>query len=429
MKSKYCEYLTHDICENLNHNVHPYFLKGVPGNRKKNAHYNLSKEEISLPCATIKMSAIANNIAWMQEFANQANVLLCPHIKTSLTPTIINQQVGAGAWGLTVATIQQAFIAKNCGAKYIILANQLVGKSNFELALKLIEDSQCQLFVCVDSVINAKELNSFFQSKKQTLNILVEIGINGGRCGVRSENDIDTLFSFILDCSNLSLQGIEFYEGVIHGQNEIDEIRKFLKFISCLAERYLKTQSFDTDQPIITGAGSAFYDLVIEMLSSLPVSYKKIIRPGCYVSHDTGIYDRAQKNVRSRLEHSPLLCFDIEGDLLSAIEIWAYVQSKPEKNKLIINIGKRDVAFDTDLPKLERAFRSSIPLNIELNNILSTSVMDQHMFLDVPTDCPLQVGDIVVFSTSHPCITFDKWRYIAVSDDDDNVLGWMKTEF
>ncbi|RJX73851.1 amino acid deaminase [Vibrio sinensis] len=401
----------------------------MPNNLNSNGHYNLSKEEVSLPCATLKMSAVDNNIAWMQRFAKQTNVLLCPHIKTSLTPAIISKQIEAGAWGVTVATIQQAFVAKACKAKNIILANQLVGKSNFDLALTLIDDNECQLLVCIDSISNASALNDFFQANNMSLNVLVEIGVNGGRCGVRNKDELGTLISFIRSCSNLSLQGIEFYEGVIHSENEVNEIREFLFYIEEMANQYLDSSIFDTCQPIITGAGSAFYDLVVEMFSSLPAAYQKIIRPGCYVSHDTGIYDRAQKNLRTRLLDSNSISCEISGDLISAIEIWAYVQSRPEQNKLIINIGKRDVAFDSDLPKLERAFRFGQPLDISFNNIVATSVMDQHMFLDVPIDCTLEVGDIVVFSTSHPCITFDKWRYITIIDDHDNVIGWMKTEF
>ena len=55
--------------------------------------------------------------------------------------------------------------------------------------------------------------------------------------------------------------------------------------------------------------------------------------------------------------------------------------------------------------------------------------MDQHAFLSVSSDCDLQVGDVLVFSTSHPCLTFDKWRAVAISDDNDRVTHWVKTWF
>ena len=54
---------------------------------------------------------------------------------------------------------------------------------------------------------------------------------------------------------------------------------------------------------------------------------------------------------------------------------------------------------------------------------------DQHAFLDVPDDSPLQVGDILTFGISHPCTTFDKWQVIYVVDDDDRVIEAVRTFF
>ncbi len=403
--------------------------KGMPAIYHEDYGYSLINEEVSLPCATLKMSAIENNIAWMKHFAETFNVQLAPHGKTSLTPAIISKQLAAGAWGITMATIQQAYVAYQCGAKNVILANQLVGKSNFELAHQLITQSDCQLYVCVDSLKNAQALAEFFVDKNSSLNVLLEFGVEGGRCGVRTAKQAIELVTFIKNTDSLSLQGIEFYEGVIHGDNEEQEIRDLLQEVSRLALEYQQQALFDTEQPILTGAGSAFYDLVTEMMASIPDSFNKIIRPGCYISHDRGIYQTAQSLVRERLSRSTVLAETLPGDLISAIEVWAYVQSRPEVNKVIVNVGKRDVAFDADLPMLERVYRDGQLITFDTSSITTTAVMDQHMFMQVEADCPLEVGDILVLSTSHPCITFDKWRYVALTNDQDQVTEWVKTEF
>ncbi len=316
-----------------------------------------------------------------------------------------------------------------CGAKHIILANQLIGRSNFELALALLKDNQCRLFICVDSIANAEALNQFLSSSNQPMEILVEVGVNDGRCGVRSRDDLKELILFVNQCSHLSLQGIEFYEGAIHSENEVQDIELFLRYVVDIAHECLELKVFSTATPIISGAGSAFYDLVVKMFNLLPNAYQKVIRPGCYVTHDTGIYSRANQKLRTRVLNSNLNAVDISHDLISAIEVWGYVQSRPEKQKVIINIGKRDVAFDTDLPKLEKTFRKGVAVDSNIQGVTTTAIMDQHMFLKVPVDCTLEVGDIVVFSTSHPCITLDKWRYLTIIDDSNKVLGWIKTEF
>jgi D-serine dehydratase len=49
--------------------------------------------------------------------------------------------------------------------------------------------------------------------------------------------------------------------------------------------------------------------------------------------------------------------------------------------------------------------------------------------MTVPESSPLQVGDMVRFGISHPCLTFDKWRVICLVDDDYNVTGAVETYF
>ena len=40
-----------------------------------------------------------------------------------------------------------------------------------------------------------------------------------------------------------------------------------------------------------------------------------------------------------------------------------------------------------------------------------------------------QVGDRVALGISHPCTTFDKWRWMAVIEDDGRISGAISTHF
>ena len=70
-----------------------------------------------------------------------------------------------------------------------------------------------------------------------------------------------------------------------------------------------------------------------------------VLRPGCYLTHDVGIYRAAQSQiqVRNPVAHS------MRSQLQPALQLWAYVQSIPEADKAIIALGKRDAAFDAGL--------------------------------------------------------------------------------
>lgn len=387
--------------------------------------YSLINEEISLPAAVIQQSRLNNNLDWMQRFATEHNVKLCPHGKTTMTPDFFSQQLENGAWGLTVATAAQAQIAALAGAKQIIIANQLVGKANMAIIANLIKEKGVEIYTCVDSELNINALGAFFAEQGVKLNVLIEFGVDGGRCGCRTEEQVAELASLIQQHSHIALRGIEVYEGVIHGDNAEQMIREFLTQTLQLT-RSLEKDQLITTKPIVTGAGSAWYDVVSECFANLD-DLTAIIRPGCYAIHDTGIYLDAQDKVMARAKKNQGAACDLGGDLQSSLEVWAYVISRPEPTKLVAGIGKRDVAFDAGLPIPERAYRNGEAISVA--SAVTTAVMDQHAFIEIDADSELNVGDVIAFSTSHPCLTFDKWRAIAVCDDDYNVTHWVNTRF
>lgn len=78
--------------------------KGVWAQENPQGIYSLINEEISLPTAVIKQSALSNNLNWMQKFADHHQVKLSPHGKTTMTVDFFTEQLNAGAWGITIAT-------------------------------------------------------------------------------------------------------------------------------------------------------------------------------------------------------------------------------------------------------------------------------------------------------------------------------------
>ena len=120
---------------------------------------------------------------------------------------------------------------------------------------------------------------------------------------------------------------------------------------------------------------------------------------------------------------------DLGGDLVSALELVAMVQSVPESDRAIINFGKRDSAFDAGLPQPVAHYRAGKSRELAANTIETTGIMDQHAMLKLKPGADVQVGDILVFSTSHPCLTFDKWKALLLVDEQYNVLETLETAF
>ncbi|MGR5296642.1 amino acid deaminase [Vibrio mediterranei] len=400
--------------------------KGVWANNNSTGRYSLIHEEVSLPAAVINRKQITNNLDWMQKFATHHGVELCPHGKTTMTPELFQQQLSTGAWGITVATAPQAEVAVYAGAKRVIIANQLVGRANMAIVKRLIMEHEIELYCCVDSETNIEQLADFFEGTEFTLHILIEYGVYGGRCGCRTRDQVKQLAKLLKRTKALSLVGVEVYEGVIQGDCAEQNIRDFLYETIDIVDELAQASFIERSKPIVTGAGSAWYDVVSECFEDLDKCIA-IIRPGCYAIHDTGIYQRAQDKVLKRAIKNQGIACEIGGNLESALEVWAYVISKPESDQAIIGLGKRDVAFDAGLPVATRGFRNG--QSIDISGMKAHMIMDQHMAVLVPNSLDIDVGDIVVFSTSHPCLTFDKWRYICVSDSEGQVSHLIETYF
>ena len=59
-----------------------------------------------------------------------------------------------------------------------------------------------------------------------------------------------------------------------------------------------------------------------------------------------------------------------------------------------------------------------------------TKLNDQHAYLKLDADGGgLRVGDRVCLGISHPCTTFDKWRWMPVVDEDYGVVDAIVTCF
>ncbi|CAI1799561.1 D-threonine aldolase [Serratia grimesii] len=308
------------------------------------------------------------------------------------------------------------------------MANQLVGRANMQLIAELkTQHPNTVFFCCIDSLSNAQALSAFFSQHGQTLDVLLELGVPGGRCGCRSVVQAKQLAHEIAALPGLRLQGIELYEGVMHGDNAQQKIERFLRDAAGLLRELHQQGVFSGEETLLTGAGSSWYDVVCSVWcqETLPANCRLVIRPGCYITHDQGIYQDAQNAVLARDSYA---C-DLAGELTSALELIALVQSVPEPGRVIVNFGKRDAAFDAGLPQPIAHYRSGVQQQSGVQDLTTQGIMDQHAMLSCPAEFPVQVGDILVFATSHPCLTFDKWKTLFLIDDDYNVIETIETFF
>jgi D-serine dehydratase len=388
--------------------------------------WNLMREDLSLPAAVLYRDRLEHNLAWMRRFIEEYGVKLAPHGKTTMAPALFDMQLKSGAWGITLATAHQTLVAHAHGVRRVLMANELVGKENMSIISRLLADPAFDFYCLVDSAELVEQLGAHFSAADQKLQVLVELGVMGGRAGVRNDQQLqDVLQALAKWDGTIQLCGVEIYEGVLDSE---ESIRAFLRHAVETTRQLIAKQRIQRKPALLTGAGSAWYDVVAEEFTAAGFgdAVEIVLRPGCYLTHDVGSYRKAQTRIS---EHNPI-ARKMHSGLLPALQIWAYVQSVPEPEKAIIGLGKRDAAFDSGLPVPARFYRPGTAEPVEAPaHWTVTKMMDQHAFLQIAVGDTVRVGDMIGFDICHPCLTFDKWRAIPIVNSEFQVVDVVQTFF
>ncbi|GAA4984850.1 alanine racemase [Actinopolymorpha pittospori] len=383
-------------------------------------------EDFSTPIAAIRESALAFNLARMRDFCAERGVELAPHGKTTMSPELIRRQLDHGAWGMTAATAWQARAMTRFGVRRILVANECLDPAGLRwLGAHLRDALGTEISCFVDSVAAVTAMRDVLAGVPGAppVPVLVEVGLVGGRCGARTAAEAVEVAAAVAAAPELELVGVAGFEGVVGGSREkgvVARVEEFLRMLRRTAQELIARGSFPADRPVILSAGgSAFFDLVVEVLtrdrSRYGVPVEVVLRSGCYLVHDHGAYQ----------DSSPFAA-DRGSAFRPALEVWSRVLSCPEPGLALTDAGKRDMSTDGRLPLVLRRLRHGTPAPVSAT---VQAVNDQHAYLryDVPDD--LRVGDLVCFGISHPCTTFDKWRAITLVDDDHRVTSVIRTSF
>jgi D-serine dehydratase len=221
---------------------------------------------------------------------------------------------------------------------------------------------------------------------------------------------------------------------VADSDQDVARVERLLESVRAVAEACDTEGLFAAPEVILSAGGSAAFDIVAR---ELPLRLSKpvitVLRSGCYVTHDSGAYERLFMRVRTRSGEP----WQSGPGLTPALEVWSQVQSRPERGLAILTMGRRDVSFDADLPRpikwAKIGSESIYPKNSTLTLLNSgwevVKLNDQHAYLSVPEQAELKVGDLVGCGISHPCTTFDKWQLLLEVDDDYAVVDGLRTFF
>ncbi len=375
-------------------------------------------DEFTTPVMTLDESALAHNLGVVADWCARAGVALAPHGKTTMAPQLWRRQLDAGAWGITLATPWQVQVGRAAGLSRVLLANALVDPVGIEwVCAEQDADPAFSVTCWADSLSTLQAMSGPLAqaAPRRPLDVVVELGADGGRTGARSVETALDVARAVYASPLLRVAGVGGYEGALaHDRSAegLSAVRAYLDDVAELHRRVDAEELYEGDGALVTVGGSAYPDEVVDRCGALAdpdgvrgTPTTVLLRSGANLIHDDGLY----------ADVSPLA-----DTLRSAMHTWVRVVSRPEPALALLDAGRRDVPYDSGLPvaQLVRGVAAAVGARW-LDGSTVTALNDQHAFLRLAHDDhdALPVGTVVRLGLSHPCTAFDKWRVIPVVDD------------
>jgi D-serine deaminase-like pyridoxal phosphate-dependent protein len=383
---------------------------------------NLFTDGFTTPVLALSAERLEHNLAALETYAERHGLAFAPHGKTSMAPQLFHRQIERGAWGITLAVPHQVRAAREFGIERVFLANELVDAAALRWIAAEQDADPAFRFVCyVDSVRGVELMDAALAGASRPVDVVVELAAGeGARTGVRTEAECAVVADAVAAARALRLVGVAGYEGEVP-RADPERVRAWLRRLVALAVDFDKAGRFaGLDEIVVSAGGSAWFDAVADVFAEVPelsAPVLKLLRSGAYVSHDDGHYERL----------TPFNRVPGEGGLEPAFRLWTQVVSRPSAEQAFTNAGKRDAAYDLDLPVARVVRREGVER--PATGIEVTGLSDQHAWLRTSSEADLEVGDWVGFGLSHPCTSFDKWALIPVAEADGTVVDYIRTFF
>ncbi|MFI2715668.1 amino acid deaminase [Streptomyces collinus] len=383
---------------------------------------NLFTGGFATPVLALSAERLEHNLKLMETYAARHGLAFAPHGKTSMAPQLFQRQIEHGAWGITLAVPHQVRVARAFGTRRVFLANELVDAAALRwIAAELDADPDFELICYVDSVRGVELMDAALQGAARPVDVVVELAAGeGARTGVRTEAECAAVADAVAGTRTLRLVGVAGYEGEVP-KADTERVTAWLRRLVALAADFDKAGRFaGLDEIVVSAGGSAWFDAVAEVFAEIPelsLPVLKLLRSGAYVSHDDGHYRKL----------TPFNRVPEEGALEPAFRLWTQVVSRPSAEQAFVNAGKRDAAYDLDLPFAQVIRRDGAER--PATGVSVTALSDQHAWLATTPEADLEVGDWVGLGLSHPCTSFDKWQLIPVAEADGTVVDYVRTFF
>ena len=295
-----------------------------------------SVAQIDTPALVVDLDAMERNIARMAAFARQHGMRWRPHAKLHKSTALALQLEQAGAIGHCVQKISEAEALAAGGVNNIFISNEVIAPAKLTRVAQLaalLAKRGGQLAICVDSEQGIAALAQAMQGVNARLDVLVEIDVGQGRCGVAPGVAALPLARAVLAAApQLHFAGLQAYRGNAQHIRSV-ELRhaEMAKVIAQAAHTRDLLENHGIAVPLVTGSGTG--TLINEAASGV---YGEL-QPGSFLFMDADYASNEPDPQQPPFEH--------------ALFVKTQVMSRAAQHA-VCDAGHKAHAIDSGLPRL-----------------------------------------------------------------------------
>lgn len=354
-----------------------------------------SPESIDSPALLLYPDRIDHNIRTMLAMVGGNAERLMPHVKTYKMPEIVRMQVEAGIEQFKCATIAEAEMMVDTGARRVLIAYQLTGPKLARFRELADAYEWVEWASLVDNADSAAELAEAFAHSHRRPVVYVDVNTGMNRTGHPVGASLEELYRHLLTDNRLDLRGFHAYDG---HQRDPDFDTRFQKATDALRPVIDLADRLETETghrvAIIAGGTPTF--------SVHSRNGRVICSPGTCLLWDWGYDDLLP-----------------EQDFEWAALLLTRVVSKPAPGLITTDLGHKAVAAENPIGKRIKF--------LNLSGYEPVGQSEEHLVLRVDDWESIRVGDVLYGVPYHICPTVALHETVAVVENGEVVDSWQVT--
>lgn len=285
---------------------------------------------VDTPSLVLDLAVFDANLCAMQGWADRHDVALRPHAKAHKCPEISRRQLALGARGICCQKVSEALPFVAAGIKDIHISNEVVGPAKLQLLAQLARVAKVS--VCVDNAANLTDISRVLSAAGAHVDVLVEVDVGQGRCGVSDEETVVALAKLARDLPGVDFVGLQAYHGSVQHFRTRAERASVSHQAARIAADYaqlLRESGIACDIISGGGTGSAEFDAASGVYTEL--------QAGSYAFMD-GDYGANEWTGPLKFEHSLFLL--------------STVMSTPTPERVVLDAGLKSTTVECGLPQI-----------------------------------------------------------------------------